>query len=88
MYKRQIITPYSTYDGNQAGVGNHTWTLRWPYILDAGEPYDIRTDTNSKFIIFGGNMKQRMMNVRLVGSIPKILYSAVMLKFFLGGLNA
>ena len=46
---QSIITPYSTYDGNQAGVGNHTWTLRWPYILDAGEPYDIRTDTNSKF---------------------------------------
>lgn len=45
---QSIITPYSTYDGNEAGVGNHTWTLRWPYILDAGEPYDIRTDTNSK----------------------------------------
>ena len=30
-------------------MGNNTWTLRWPYILDAGEPYDIRTDTNSKF---------------------------------------
>jgi tetratricopeptide (TPR) repeat protein len=44
-----IITPYSTYDGNAAGVGNHTWTLRWPYILDVDEPYDIRTDTNSKF---------------------------------------
>lgn len=46
---QSIITPYSTYNGNEAGVGNHTWTLRWPYILDAGEPYDIRTDTNSKF---------------------------------------
>ena len=44
-----IITPYSTYDGNQAGIGNHTWTLRWPYCLDAGEPFDIRTDTNSMF---------------------------------------
>jgi tetratricopeptide (TPR) repeat protein len=44
-----IITPYATYDGNQAGIGNHTWTLRWPYCLDAGEPYDIRTDTNSMF---------------------------------------
>lgn len=44
-----IITPYSTFDGNQAGIGNYTWTLRWPYVLDAGEPYDIRTDTNSKF---------------------------------------
>ena len=46
---QSIITPYSTYNGNQSGIGNHTWTLRWPYILDAGEPYDIRTDTNSKF---------------------------------------
>lgn len=46
---QSIITPYSTYNGNQAGVGNYTWTLRWPYILDAGEPYDIRTDANSKF---------------------------------------
>jgi len=45
---QSIITPYSTYNGNESGVGNHTWTLRWPYILDAGEPYDIRTDTNSK----------------------------------------
>jgi tetratricopeptide (TPR) repeat protein len=43
-----IITPYATYNGNEAGIGNHTWTLRWPYILDAGAPYDIRTDTNSK----------------------------------------
>ena len=46
---QSLITPYSTYNGNQAGIGNYTWTLRWPYILDAGEPYDIRTDTNSKF---------------------------------------
>jgi starch-binding outer membrane protein, SusD/RagB family len=44
-----IITPYSIYNGNQSGVGNHAWTLRWPYCLDAGEPYDIRTDTNSMF---------------------------------------
>lgn len=43
-----MITPYSTYNGNEAGVGNHTWTLRWPYILDAGAPYDVRTDTNAK----------------------------------------
>jgi len=39
-----IITPYAEYYGNAAGVGNHWWTLRWPYILDTGEPYDIRTD--------------------------------------------
>jgi len=45
---QSIITPYSTYNGYEAGVGNHTWTLRWPYILDAGAPYDVRTDTNSK----------------------------------------
>ena len=45
----QIITPYSEYEGNQSGIGNHVWTLRWPYILDAGEPFDIRTDTNAKY---------------------------------------
>ena len=39
-----IITPYAVYYGNAAGVGNHDWVLRWPYILDTGEPYDIRTD--------------------------------------------
>lgn len=44
-----IITPYSVYNGNQAGIGNHAWTFRWPYCLDAGEPYDIRTDANSMF---------------------------------------
>lgn len=44
-----VITPYSTYNGNLAGIGNYTWTLRWPYCLDAGEPFDIRTDTNSMF---------------------------------------
>ena len=39
-----IITPYAEYYGNASGVGNHWWTLRWPYILDTKEPYDIRTD--------------------------------------------
>ena len=39
-----IITPYAEYYGNASGVGNHWWTLRWPYILDTNEPYDIRTD--------------------------------------------
>lgn len=47
--KMAIITPYSEYDGNEDGVGNHTWVLRWPYILDAGAPYDIRTDTNAYY---------------------------------------
>ncbi|MBQ3827221.1 MAG: RagB/SusD family nutrient uptake outer membrane protein [Prevotella sp.] len=39
-----IITPYAEYYGNASGVGNHWWTLRWPYILDTKAPYDIRTD--------------------------------------------
>jgi len=39
-----IMTPYSEYYGNASGVGNHWWTLRWPYILDTKAPYDIRTD--------------------------------------------
>ena len=43
---QSIIPPYSTYDGNQAGERNHTWTHRWPYNLDAGAPYDKRSDTN------------------------------------------
>lgn len=46
--KMSVITPYSVYHGGIAGV-EHDFTLRWPYVLDAGEPYDIRTDTNSKF---------------------------------------
>ena len=46
--KMAIITPYSTYRGGISGV-EYDFTLRWPYVLDAGEPYDIRTDTNSKF---------------------------------------
>ena len=43
-----IITPYATYHGGISGV-EYDFTLRWPYVLDAGEPYDIRTDTNSMF---------------------------------------
>lgn len=39
-----IITPYAPYNGYASGVGNHTWTLRWPYIIDTNEPYDLRTD--------------------------------------------
>ena len=40
-----MITPYGEYYGNASGVGNHWWVSRWPYILDTGEPYDVRTDT-------------------------------------------
>lgn len=46
--EQSIITPYAKYTGYESGVGVQTWTLRWPYILDAGAPYDVRTDTNSK----------------------------------------
>lgn len=44
-----FITPYSTYLGSPSGV-EHNYTLRWPYIgYDAKEPYDVRTDSNTKF---------------------------------------
>ncbi len=44
-----FITPYSTYSGGCTGDAI-TYTLRWPYEgSDSAEPYDLRTDTNSKF---------------------------------------
>ncbi len=44
-----IITPYATYLGAPAGIAN-TYTLRWPYRgSDGAEPFDLRTDTNTKF---------------------------------------
>ena len=43
-----VITPYAVYNGGISGVA-YDFTLRWPYVLDAGDPYDIRTDTNSKY---------------------------------------
>lgn len=44
-----IITPYSTYKG-AVGTKEYSYTLRWPYRgYDEKEPFDIRTDTNSKF---------------------------------------
>ncbi|MCW9706077.1 RagB/SusD family nutrient uptake outer membrane protein [Fodinibius salsisoli] len=44
-----IITPYSEFHG-AAGSDEFTYTLRWPYIgYDRSEPFDLRTDTNSKF---------------------------------------
>lgn len=44
-----VITPYSTFRG-AVGTKEYTYTLRWPYRgFDEKEPFDIRTDTNSKF---------------------------------------
>lgn len=44
-----FITPYSTYLGSPSGVEN-TYTLRWPYVgYDAQEPFDFRSDSNTKF---------------------------------------
>ena len=67
---QSIITPYSTYDGNQAGVGNHTWTLRWPYILDAGEPLRRAECLNelgrtSEAVAFVNRIRQRVGHVLL-----------------------
>ena len=47
--KATIITPYSTFNGAN-GTSEFTYTLRWPYVgYDRAEPFDIKTDTNSKF---------------------------------------
>ncbi|MGV8829471.1 MAG: RagB/SusD family nutrient uptake outer membrane protein [Breznakibacter sp.] len=44
-----VITPYSTYKG-AVGTKEYNYTLRWPYRgFDEKEPFDIRTDANSKF---------------------------------------
>ena len=44
-----VITPYSNYKG-AVGTKEYTYTLRWPYRgYDEKEPFDIRTDANSKF---------------------------------------
>lgn len=44
-----FITPYSTYLGSPSGVEN-IYTLRWPYKgYDAQEPFDLRSDSNTKF---------------------------------------
>jgi hypothetical protein len=44
-----IITPYSTFLGAINTTAN-TYTLRWPYRGgDTSAPFDLRTDTNTKF---------------------------------------
>lgn len=46
---QNIITPYSTFSGGVTGAVID-YTLRWPYRgSDTAEPFDLRTDTNSKF---------------------------------------
>lgn len=44
-----IITPYSLYKGNTSATGNQDFHLRWPYVFETEEPFDVRTDTNSMF---------------------------------------
>ena len=44
-----VITPYSEYLG-AVGTAENTYTLRWPYRgFDTKAPFDLKTDTNSKF---------------------------------------
>ncbi|MFO8000692.1 MAG: RagB/SusD family nutrient uptake outer membrane protein [Marinilabilia sp.] len=50
--KDNVITPYSTFHG-AAGSDEFTYTLRYPYVgYDREEPFDLRTDTNSKFYYY------------------------------------
>ena len=43
-----VITPYSEYLGAN-GSTDLPVTLRWPYVADINEPYDLRTDSNNEF---------------------------------------
>ena len=44
-----VITPYAVYEGYVSGIGSKPWVLRWPYIIDTVEPYDLRTDSPYMF---------------------------------------
>lgn len=78
-----IITPYSTYIGGCTGAAT-SYTLRWPYRgSDAAEPYDLRTDTNSKYyylwrkFVYEGT-EHKNMNYSPV-DLPLIRYADVLL---------
>jgi len=81
--KMNIITPYSTYLGGLTGK-EINYTLRWPYRgSDNAEPFDLRTDANSKFyylsrkFVFEGreHIYQRYSPIDL----PLIRYAGVLL---------
>ncbi len=81
--KMTVITPYSTYVGGCTGT-SYTYTLRWPYRgSDASDPFDLRTDTNSKFyylwrkFVYEGTEHNNMTYSPI--DIPLIRYADVLL---------
>lgn len=78
-----VITPYSTYLGVLSG-SDQIRTLRWPYRVDAKEPFDLRTDTNTKYhYLFrkfvGEGMSEMSARDRSPIDIPIIRYADVLL---------
>lgn len=81
--RMNVITPYATYLGGLTGVET-SYTLRWPYRgSDRAEPFDLRTDTNSKFyylirkFVFEG--REHIFQQYSPVDIPLIRYADVLL---------
>ena len=81
--KMNVITPYSTYLGGLTGTAIE-YTLRWPYRgSDGAEPFDLRTDTNSKFyylirkFVFEG--REHIYQTYSPIDLPLIRYADVLL---------
>ena len=77
-----IITPYSTYLGGIAGFAQD-YTMRFPYRgSDTGEPWDLRTDTNSKMYYLNRKFVPEGMEFVTMYSevdLPQIRYADVLL---------
>lgn len=81
--RMNVITPYETYLGGLTGT-EINYTLRWPYRgSDSAEPFDLRTDTNSKFyylvrkFVFEG--REHIFQQYSPVDIPLIRYADVLL---------
>lgn len=77
-----VITPYSTYLGGIAGFAQD-YTMRFPYRgSDTGEPWDLRTDTNSKMYYLNRKFVPEGMEFVTMYSevdLPQIRYAEVLL---------
>lgn len=81
--KATIITPYSSFLGSVSNE-EHDYTLRWPYIgYDTAEPFDLRTDSNSKFYYLWRKWVYEGNNIESRGygptDMPLIRYADVLL---------
>lgn len=77
-----VITPYSTYLGGIVGFAQD-YTMRFPYRgSDTGEPWDLRTDTNSKMYYLNRKFVPEGMEFVTMYSevdLPQIRYAEVLL---------